>query len=301
MRISLGDVGLWFDVSGPSVIPQGDTTVERPTLVAVHGGPGFDHMTTKVALAPLSEDVQVVYYDQRGHGRSDHSTAEFWNLPTWADDLRRLCDVLGLHKPVVLGSSFGGFVTLTYAELFPGHAGGIILANTTGGRLDHQRSVEIFRRLGGDEVAAVAERGFTDLTEESEAEFDRICHPLYSATPGYAEESRKRRARAIQTLDVNLHYFRHEAPHSDPWNLLPSITCPALVLAGEDDPMCPLPVVEDLARQLPTKTTRLIRLPQARHEIFRDRPDLAFPAIREFIQNVKHGRAANGPHRMPQG
>ena len=32
MRISLGDVSLWFDVSGPSVIPQGDTTVERPVL-----------------------------------------------------------------------------------------------------------------------------------------------------------------------------------------------------------------------------------------------------------------------------
>ena len=51
MRISLGDVSLWFDVSGPSVIPQGDTTVERPVLVAVHGGPGLDHMTVKSAAA----------------------------------------------------------------------------------------------------------------------------------------------------------------------------------------------------------------------------------------------------------
>ena len=59
MRISLGDVSLWFDVSGPSVIPQGDTTVERPVLVAVHGGPGLDHMTVKSALGPLAEDFQV--------------------------------------------------------------------------------------------------------------------------------------------------------------------------------------------------------------------------------------------------
>ncbi|MGH3121479.1 MAG: alpha/beta fold hydrolase, partial [Streptosporangiaceae bacterium] len=255
MRISVSDVSLWFDVSGPSVIPQGHTTVERPTLVAVHGGPGFDHMTTKVALGPLGERIQIVYYDQRGHGRSDHSTAEFWNLRTWADDLRQLCDVLGLVKPVVLGSSFGGFVALTYAGLFPDHPAGIVLANTTGGRIDYAGSVEIFRRLGGDEAAAVAERTFTELTEESEAEFDRICHPLYSAKPGYAEESRQRSARAIQTLDVNLHYFRHEVAHFDPWDLLPSITCPALVLAGEDDPICPLPIVEDLARQLPADTT----------------------------------------------
>jgi proline iminopeptidase len=119
MRISLGDVSLWFDVSGPSVIPQGDTTAERPVVVAVHGGPGLDHMTVKSALGPLAGDFQVVYFDLRGHGRSDHSSAEFWNMRTWADDLRRLCDALGLRQPVVLGSSFGGNVALTYAALFP--------------------------------------------------------------------------------------------------------------------------------------------------------------------------------------
>ena len=287
MRISLGDLTLWFDLSGSSVIPRGATAVERPTLVAVHGGPGLDHINMKAGLAPLAESLQILFYDQRGHGRSDHSTAGFWNLRTWADDLRRLCDALGLSRPVVLGSSFGGFVALAYAGLFPAHPGGIILANTTGGRPDHRLSVEIFRRLGGDEAAAVAERDFTELTEESAAEFGRVCYPLYSSKPGYVEESRQRLARSIQTIDVNLHYFRHEAARFDPWSVLPAIRCPVLILAGEDDPICPLPVVEDLARQLPAGTTRLVRMPKARHNIFRDRPDLAFPAVEEFIRHVQ--------------
>jgi hypothetical protein len=51
--------------------------------------------------------------------------------------------------------------------------------------------------------------------------------------------------------------------------------------------ICPLPVVEELASKLPAGTTRLVRLPQARHEILRDRPDLAFPAIEDFIRWVK--------------
>jgi pimeloyl-ACP methyl ester carboxylesterase len=147
MRINLGDVGLWFDVSGPSAVPQGGTVVERPTLVAFHGGPGWDHINMKAGLAPLTDHFQILYYDQRGHGRSDRSTSEFWNLRTWANDLKRLCDMLGLIQPVVMGSSFGGHVVLTYAALFPGHPGGIILANTTGGRPDYRNSVEIFRRL----------------------------------------------------------------------------------------------------------------------------------------------------------
>jgi proline iminopeptidase len=293
MRIDLGDVNLWFDVSGPSVLPRGDMTVERPTLMAVHGGPGLDHINMKAGLEPLTGSLQVLFYDQRGHGRSDHSTSEFWNLRTWADDLRRLCDALELARPVVLGSSFGGFVALTYAGLFPGHPGGIILANTTGGRSDYQLSVEIFRRLGGDEAAAAAERDFAELTEESAAEFDRVCYPLYSSKPGYVEDTRQRLARSIRTIDVNLHYFRHEAPRFDPWSVLAAIRCPVLILAGEDDPVCPLPIVEDLASRLPADTTRLVRLPGARHNIFRDRPDLAFPAIEETIRDIKDSERAD--------
>jgi hypothetical protein len=34
----------------------------------------------------------------------------------------------------------------------------------------------------------------------------------------------------------------------------------------------------------PAGTTRLVRLPGARHTIFRDRPDLAFPAVRSFVE-----------------
>lgn len=288
MRISLGDVNLWFDVSGPSVVPHGDAAIERPALVAVHGGPGMDHINLKAELAPLARHLQVIYYDQRGHGRSDYCTSETWNLRTWADDLRRLCDALGLVRPVILGSSFGGHVTLAYAGLFPGHAGGIILANTSGGRSDHQRSVEIFRRLGGAEAAAIAERDFAEPTEESLAEFRRVCQPLYSSKPGDPEELRKRRLRSIQTTDVNRHYFRHESARFDPWSVAGMIRSPALILAGEDDPVCPLSTAEDLARQLPADTTRLVRLPGARHTIFRDRPDIAFAAVEDFVRRISN-------------
>lgn len=286
MRVSVGDISLWFDVSGPSVVPDGATVIERPTVVAVHGGPGADHINLKAALAPLADHFQLLFYDQRGHGRSDHSSAEFWNQRTWATDLRDLCDALGLSRPVVLGSSFGGRVALTYAALFPGHARGIILANTTGGRTDDQRSIEMFRRLGGAEAAAAAERDFTEKSEESRTEFRRVCGPLYTSKPWSAEELQQQRARSIQTLDVNLHFFRDEATGFSPWSLLDRVTSPVLILAGEDDPVCPLPVVTELASRLPAETTSLVRLPGARHAIFRDRSDLAFPAVEEFVHRV---------------
>ncbi|HXS64337.1 MAG TPA: alpha/beta hydrolase [Streptosporangiaceae bacterium] len=293
MRVSLGDVSLWFDVSGPSVVPQGDTTAERPVLVAVHGGPGLDHMTVKSALEPLASDFQVLYFDLRGHGRSDRSSAESWNMRTWADDLRRLCDALGLRKPVILGSSFGGDVALTYAALFPDHPGGVILANTTGGHQDHQRVIEAFGRLGGPEAATLIQRIYADQGGDLQAEFNRVCYPLYSATPDWADESRRFLARMIRNPEVASHYRSNEAPSFDPWSLLGTVRCPILVLAGEDDPICPLPVVEELASQLPADTTLLVRLPGARHTIFRDRPDLAFPAVRTFVAQITESQDAS--------
>jgi pimeloyl-ACP methyl ester carboxylesterase len=79
----------------------------------------------------------------------------------------------------------------------------------------------------------------------------------------------------------------------DPWSLLGAVRCPILVLAGEDDPVCPLPVVEELASRLPADTTRLVRLPGARHTIFRDRPDLAFPAVRNFVAQISESQQAS--------
>ena len=293
MRISLGDVSLWFDVSGPSVIPQGDTTVERPVLVAVHGGPGLDHITVKSALAPLAEDFQVLYFDLRGHGRSDHSSAEFWNLRTWADDLRRLCDALGLRKPVILGSSFGGTSrspTRRCSPITPAASSW----PTQRGPPGPQRVIEAFGRLGGDEAAAVVRRIFAGDTEVSQADFNRVCYPLYSGTPGWAEESRQWMARTIRSTDVGSYYsHEREIQSFDPWSVLGAVRCPMLVLAGEDDPICPLPVVEELVSQLPKETTHFVRLPGARHTIFRDRPDLAFPAVRNFVSQIGDSQPAS--------
>jgi len=172
----------------------------------------------------------------------------------------------------------------------------VILANTTGGHRDEPRVIEAFGRLGGPEAAAIIERIYAaDAADAADlqAEFNRVCYPLYSATPDWAEESRRFLARMIRNLDVASHYNSHEASSFDPWSLIGAVRCPVLGLAGEDDPVCPLPVVEELASGLPAGTTRLVRLPGARHTIFRDRPDLAFPAVKAFVAQVRESHPAS--------
>src|SRR4029450_4436096 len=111
MFVSVGDVRLFVDIDGAKLVPDGMTMRERPTIVVVHGGPGFDHTPFKARYASLTEIAQVVYYDHRGNGRSEDGLPERWNLDQWADDLRTLCDVLGTDDPIGFGTSFGGVVS----------------------------------------------------------------------------------------------------------------------------------------------------------------------------------------------
>lgn len=295
MRVTLQDIGLYVDVSGPALMPDADKMRERPTIVTVHGGPGLDHWHMKVGLADLGEHAQLIYYDQRGHGRSDHADESTWNLTRWATDLRDLCDALGITKPVVLGSSFGGFVVAAYAALFPDHPGGVILSNTTGGRLDQAASVETFRRIGGDEAADVMARDAQEMSAESAAEFERVCMPLFSSRPGFPQEMADTMALSIVTTDVNLHFFRalQSGDDFDPWPMFDRVTCPVLVLAGADDPVCTINVVEDMVTALSSADVRYVRLQGARHAIFRDAPQEAVAAVLSFAREV------GGRHTAP--
>ena len=51
----------------------------------------------------------------------------------------------------------------------------------------------------------------------------------------------------IKRSDVASHYNSQEVDSFDPWSLTGAVRCPVLVLAGEDDPVCPLAVTEELA------------------------------------------------------
>ncbi len=103
-------VRLFVDTEGPQYALDGPRLREKPTLLLVHGGPGYDHSSFKPVFSRLADVAQIVYVDHRGHGRGSRRPADEWTLDTFADDIVRLCDALGVVRPIVLGQSFGGFV-----------------------------------------------------------------------------------------------------------------------------------------------------------------------------------------------
>jgi pimeloyl-ACP methyl ester carboxylesterase len=286
MHVRVNGVRLFFDVEGAKLVPDGPAMREKPTLLLLHGGPGFDHSIYKPAYTGLADIAQIIYLDHRGNGRSEDGARESWNLAQWGDDVRAFCDLLGIINPIVLGASFGGMVALAYATRHPAHPSKLVLISTAAAGGSYlERRVELFERFGGPEVGALARRRFLEVAgHPDQASLDawqRLAFPLYTRTPRDPEMAR----RAINRSEV-LHWFVRPGGESHRFDMSPDlcrIQCPTLVLGGEDDPIHPIESQADIAAALPPHLVQFERFANCRHAVIPDAPERAMAVIRDFI------------------
>ena len=281
MRVSIGDTRLFVDVEGLGLVPDGRTMRTKPTLILLHGGPGFDHSSFKPQWSQFTDIAQVVYYDHRGQGRSDRSVPDTWNLKQWAADLVALCDALEIVEPIVYGVSFGGMVALQYLVDHPTHASRVILDSTTA-RSDPALMLPVFERLGGTEARHAAEAFWADPTPDATKRYFELCMPLYSRTVAPDAADRLRRQLDVANYELFEQWSRGEQRTFDLTNRLHEVQRPVLLLAGEDDPVCPVTGAERIAAGVPR--ARFERFANCGHGVWRDQPGQAFRIIREFIR-----------------
>jgi len=55
MRIEVNGARIFFDVEGAKLVPEGTTMREKPTLLLLHGGPGFDHSGFKPEFSSFAD------------------------------------------------------------------------------------------------------------------------------------------------------------------------------------------------------------------------------------------------------
>jgi len=278
MRIEVAGGRLFFDVVGAKLVPDGLRMRERPTVLALHGGPGGDHSYLKYELSPLADVAQLVFPDMRSTGRSDRTGPEQWAVGRWAEDVRALCDALEIEKPIVLGHSYGGYVAIAYAARFPEHPGKLILYGAEA-RPHLAASLEAFRRLGGTRAYCAAKAFFDSPNETNGAAFAQRCLPLYTRKP----EDPHKHMRMLANGALTMHLLPGELRTIDLRACLESIRCPTLILAGEDDPACPAEAAAEVAAMLAPGLARLERIGEAGHSVINDQPERALKILRQFI------------------
>ena len=206
MFLTVNGARIFFDVVGSQLVPDGPRMTERPSLLVLHGGPGFDHSLMRPYFDRFADTHQVIFIDHRGNGRSG-GARDTWRLAQWGDDIAVFCDTLGIVKPVVLGLSFGGMVAMSYGIRHPHHPSRLVLSSTAA-RLNLEATYAMMAKLGGPEAATIARQFWTDPTEESRAQYMSVCMPLYnpSRDPALAET----RDRAIARFEVMSDFIHGE-------------------------------------------------------------------------------------------
>jgi proline iminopeptidase len=280
MRVTVNDTELYFDVEGAQL-------GGRPTLLALHGGPGFDQGYLRPGLAPLAAHAQLVFVDLRGQGRSAPAPLETCTLEQMADDVAALCGLLGIERPAVLGHSAGGFVALQLALRHPELPAALILCHTTptlAAIPDDDPPPSIAER-GGPAAAAAAARLFGgDFSPESLDAFNELVAPYY-AGPEHTDVPGRLFALSGFNAAVAGRFFNELAGHYDVRRRLGEIRAPALVITGGYDWVCPPAGGRVLAAGIPG--AELLELPDAGHFGFSETPEPFLAAVRAVFAAVR--------------
>ncbi|KKK52877.1 hypothetical protein LCGC14_3100480, partial [marine sediment metagenome] len=199
-------------------------------------------------LRGLAEDRQLVRYDERGTGLSDHDV-ENMSFESWVADLGAVVDAAGLERFALLGISQGGPVAVAYAVQNPERVSHLILYGTYARFLqspDAEKQREytdavlvLMKQAWGRNNSAFRQMFTTYFIPDGTTEQMRWFNDLEreSASP----ENATRIYKELRNLDVS--------------ELAPKVTAPTLVLHCRRDQACPFRFGRELASLIPDAAT----------------------------------------------
>jgi len=225
-------------------VPGADLFVRRigsgPPVVVLHGGPGADHEYLRPGFDALADGREVLYYDQRGGGRSPVPR----DVPVgWIEqvaDLEALRRHWGLEQLTVAGYSWGGLLALLYALEHPGRVGRLALVSPAPTWRGARELFEAtFARRNMDPAFQEERRRLREsgLRERDPAAFQQRIFEL-SVAAYFFDPSRARELTPFRVVARTQQEVWHSLGDYDLRPRLPALAgTPTLVLHGEDDPI----------------------------------------------------------------
>ena len=286
-ELTIGGVRLWYRVAGRSSgIP----------VVFLHGGPGEGSQAFQAVGGPQLEKTQrLVYFDQRGGGRSDRpKDPSYYSLDIMVDDVEQLRRHLGVPKIALLGHSFGTKLALEYAARYPQHTAALVLAAATP---DLARSLDLqCERLAREapEAYARAAAGVREgalprcntMRAYSGDAFKAFAVRNLFPNPAVAQEVEKLDAAdglgssgevSSALFQKGLLQYRFTQAHK--------VLAPALVIAGGKDFQAAIEPQRDLVKALPHG--RLLEYPMMGHFMFVEDPVRFARDVTAFLRSTR--------------
>jgi pimeloyl-ACP methyl ester carboxylesterase len=255
------------DVNGQSIYYE-DTGTDLPAVLFSHGFL-MGHEMWAHQVTALRDAYRVIAYDERGWGQTTWTEPfTYWDM---ADDAVGLLDHLGIEKAVFGGMSQGGFIALRAALQTPDRVRALILVDTHA-RAMTPEELEGFGALF-DSIAS------TGWNEEAVGALYAVLFAAGYTDPYWAAKWRSRPPTAIAPARTCLFGV------DDIRSRLAEITCPVMIVHGEDDAGIPLADAQVMADHLPQVVAYCV-VPGAGHSPNVERPDIVNPAIRTFLDGL---------------
>lgn len=249
--VEIDGLTLFYEVTG-----SGDP------LILMHGW-GCDHTTVASIAAAASATHTVYSLDLPGFGRSDEPR-DVWGVDEYTDFVEKFARRLGIERPVLVGHSYGGRISILYASR--NEVSKVILVDAAGVRprrpLSYYIKVYSFKLsrkmwqllLGRDKAAARIER-----MRASKGSAD------------YAAASPMMRRVLSKSVNQDLR------------NVMPLIKAPTLLVWGENDTATPKRDAHIMDRLIPD--TGLVSFPGCGHYSFLDNPVQFAAVIKSFLKS----------------
>ncbi|HKV43504.1 MAG TPA: alpha/beta hydrolase [bacterium] len=253
-----------------------------PPCVLVHGGPGMSHPQMLGAFAPLGDRLRLIAYEHRGHGESSRAPVETYTQRQLAEDLHGFCRALGIERPLVLGTSAGGFVSLLYAGRYPGEPRALMLIGTSASRGFMARATANMRRLGTPAMQE-AYRALWDGSLADPAAFRRAFETIL---PMYYYDRRRCPANlAGQRFDPETRraLIRDYAAY-DARADLAAVRVPTFVAVGRHDWICPVEESVEIAGLIPGAELHVFE--RSGHSPHVEEPAALLAALGAFLERV---------------
>lgn len=256
MRARVRDTELYFDIEGAELDPGSPHPREKPVIFVLPGGPGGDHTNLRPALTPLSDKAQLVYLDYRGCGRSARSPQETYTMDHHVEDVEALRQHLGLGRIGLLGVSYGGMVSLSYATRYTGNLSHLILVVTAPDHRFMKRAQEILAERGTPRQQQVARRLWAGEfeTEDQMREYFEVLGPMYSRTYDLAKDRERRYILTPEAINAAYSGYLHNYDVVDD---LHRITAPTLVIGARHDWITAPEFSVEMAERIPGAELRM--------------------------------------------
>jgi proline iminopeptidase len=291
------------------VAQQGYVPVDRAQLfyreigqgqlvIVMHGGPSFDHTYLLPDLDRLADAARLIYYDQRGRGKSGGNVQpEDVSLASEVADAEALRQHFHLDTVAVLGHSWGGLLALEYATRFPEHVSHLILMNTAPASyqdwLLFDEELRARRGPGEQETmqALASSASFEEGDADTRADYYRLHFRPAFARPDQLDRLVARlrtnfagmtRTDMLRARQIGARLFDETAESSD-YDLLPQLTrlrIPTLVIHGDHD-FIPVACAAHIAQAVPD--ARLIVLDDCGHFASMESPEAVRTEIIAFL------------------